>query len=144
MLLLYEAPATPSQFLTARAFRPVEGLANRLGQTFRRPGAPVIEEEDPGLLVEHMIMNGDNLNSSAPERPDHPIYFLCRHGHISGDVGLLIRAHKSGPGVQAHVRSNLRPAHLYSRTSDRDLKNAAAGLTLMADDLLQALRIQPK
>ncbi len=64
-----------SMTLSHRAFCLLKCIAYRFCQLFHRSCSPVVEEEDPRLFIEHVIVNSGYINSSFSQRPNDFVDF---------------------------------------------------------------------
>src|SRR2546423_794876 len=74
-------PPMLAEFVQRRA----EALCQGIGST--RP--VVVQEDDPRLLAEHMVVHGDNAEVALPQGADDGVYLRLQHRHVAGDVGAV-------------------------------------------------------
>jgi hypothetical protein len=115
-------------------------LINCRAEATRRP--EVMQEDDDGLHVGHVVVDGDDIDAVPPQRFEHRRELRLQHGNVSGNHRVSVRVSKRGPRVQTHARIDRGAvvARVDVRTADRDLTDGAGLLTRVADCFL---RVRP-
>ncbi len=57
-------------------FQLAQGIMESPGQVLSFPGTPVMEKEDAGFFVEHVIMDGQNIYPVFAESSDDRIHLI--------------------------------------------------------------------
>src|SRR5438309_6457180 len=70
-------------------------------QLLRRAYAPIMQKEDPGLFVYHMIVYCDHFNSVFYQRFDYGSHFIFEHSEVPGHCSMIGRPLPGGPGIEA-------------------------------------------
>src|SRR5215471_15907806 len=124
-----------------RARRLVDCGAQSLGELYGVVIGPEVHEEQPRLLVEHVAVDRRHLDAIRAQRVDHWIDLVCGQHEVAGDGGLAAAGgleadpsgHARGPGggkLRSALAHRIAPRHA-------ELIDAAGGLTLNADDLIE-------
>src|SRR5215211_5141527 len=125
-------------------------LVQCLPQSFRKLQRvlvrPEMHEDQPWLLGQHMAVNRRHLDAVGAQRLDHWIHLFGNQDEIAGDgrlaaAGRLEVDRGGGPGgpgrnkLRAVLGNGIAPRH-------RELIDAAVGLALGADDLLDLAGVE--
>ena len=91
----------------------VQSGSETSGEFIRRTFPPIVEEYDVRPRIDHMLVNGNDVETVLPERFQNRLHFVFEHRDIARNHCLVFAAGESGPGVQAHPRSDRRAAHVF-------------------------------
>src|SRR4051812_48295395 len=61
-----------------------------------------MEKESAGLLVRHVVMNGDDVDALVAQTPEHWLQLVFQHREVTIDNCIVIGARECRPGVYAH------------------------------------------
>src|SRR6266700_4066478 len=122
----------------------VQGGLEACRKLLSRAFAPVVEEDDQRPRADHMVMNGDHVQTVGAERLHYRRYLILQHRHVAGDCRALVAADDRRPGIEAHAGVDRRPhlAHRNIVTAYRDLMDRTDLFQRAADDARQLCRIQ--
>ena len=118
---------------------PVSGLRQCIPQAGRQSGggadAPIVEEEDARCLVDHVIMDGDNLDVVPGESGNHGGHFFFEHRKIASDSRTICGPLECGPGIESHETAHLDAMRLEPdvRTPDHEAEDSRVRLAAMPD-----------
>src|SRR5581483_12320301 len=102
---------------------------------------PEVKEEEPRLLVQHVAVDGGNLDAIRPQGFNHRVHLIGGQHEVARDGGLAAagrlkinprrNAHRPG-GTKLHsvFRDRIPPRHA-------ELVDAAARFSFYADDLIE-------
>src|SRR5262249_27910304 len=97
----------------------IEGRLDVLGEALGRGDPPEVQEQDPGLLPCHVLMNRHDVDAGAAQRFQHRLWLGLLHREVSVDDRLVVAARERRPGVDAHRAGHHRTVHL-RLAADRD------------------------
>src|SRR5262249_48579289 len=133
-MLLHERLRTLVVLRIERRFQP-------LGELARRANAPIVQEHHTWGFHGHVLMDGDDIDTSATQSFQDRLQFLFEHDKIAIHHRLIIAAGKGGPGVDAHGVADVMAVHLRA-ASDGELVHTVGQLALRAQDLLNSGGVQ--
>src|SRR2546425_3396162 len=110
----------------------VEGFPDRPREIHGLALAPVIEKHNARLLMGHVLMDGDDADVPGTHGLEHRLQLAFRHGEIAVDHGLIIRAGKRCPGIDAHFAADGHAVHP-SRPPKYHLEHAVARLAFLRE-----------
>src|SRR5207248_6377936 len=95
---------------------------------------PEVHEEQPRLVIEHMVVNRGDLDAVVAQRLHYGVDFLRNQYEVARDCGLASPGGLKVDGVRrTHCLMHIHPAMLdLLRTRDTDLVDAATDLALVA------------
>ena len=127
---------SPTSATAARVVRTMP-----LRQLGRRALAPVVEEEEARLVVEHVIVEGDHVDARGPKGADHGLYFFGPHDEVSVDSRPNVAPRKGCPRREAH-RSTDRHAVRTSLARNRHLDDTPLTDRRLIENLPEASGIE--
>jgi hypothetical protein len=96
-----------------------------------------VQEDDRGLRVQHVVVDGHDLEAVLPERLEDRGNLARQHRDVAGDGGIRVRAHERCPRVQPHACVDRRPhlSQLQIVTPHGDLVDGSVLLAHVSGDL---------
>src|SRR4051812_14480838 len=108
---------------------------------FNGPNTPVVQKNIPWRFADHVVVNGNDVDVRCTQYLEYRLYFAFEHNEIAIDHRKLFASGKSGPGIDAHLRTDLVAAH-GGFTSEHDLVDTVLQCTGTSENLFQRLGIE--
>ncbi len=117
----------------------IERRSESAGKLFRRAFSPIVQEDDGWLCGGHVVMNGDDIETVAPQGLQHRSHFSVKHGHVPGYNGVILASGKCRPGIQAHPDIDGRAHFFYGEVvaSNGDFIHRTRLLALVAGNFCE-------
>src|SRR4051812_30910089 len=105
-----------------------------------------MKEEQPRLLVQHMAVNGGDVDAIRSQCPDHWIHLVAGENEISGDSCLAATGGLKADGYRHAHRPDGTELHTVFRhwiaARHGELIDAAVCLSFDADDLIELCGVE--
>src|SRR5690242_17628254 len=92
----------PPPILSWLALGQAERALQHLAELGDRAATPVVEEEDPRLLADHVVVNRDDMDLARAERLQDGLELVLGDREVAIHDGVVVRARERSPRVHAH------------------------------------------
>jgi hypothetical protein len=83
-----------------------------LAKSLTEPAPPIVQKHDLRRFIDHMLMNGGDIDVSASQGFQYALKFGFEHREIALDDGFFVATGKYRPSIDAHRFTRAVAVHL--------------------------------